>query len=77
MEITYLKGTGSQSKAEAPKESGLDLTGVLGGYPGKTGSDVAHGSGVEDMEAKLLGIFTACVSWEVAISGKSGPTHQC
>ena len=31
--------TGSQGKAEAPYESGSDLTAVLGGWPGKTGND--------------------------------------
>ena len=31
--------TGSQGKAKAPQESGSDLTAVLGGSPGKTGSD--------------------------------------
>ena len=28
------------------------------------------------MEAKLLGIFSSCLSLEVTILGKSGPTHQ-
>jgi len=28
------------------------------------------------LKAKLLGIFSRCLSLEVAILGKSGPTHQ-
>ena len=31
--------TGSQGKAETPKESGLELIAVLGGSHGKTGGD--------------------------------------
>ena len=31
--------TGSQAKAETPKESESDLPPVLGGSPGKTGGD--------------------------------------
>ena len=33
--------TGSQGRVEALWESGLDLTTVLGGSPGKTGGDCA------------------------------------
>ena len=63
--------TGSQGKAETPQESGSDLTAVLGGSPGKTGVNVAHG-GVRTLEAKFSGIFI-----NVAILEKSGHTHQC
>ena len=68
-------GTGSQGKAKSPWESGSNLTAVLGGHPGKTGVNVACCEG-GTLKAKLLGIFSSCLSLEVAILGKSGPTHQ-
>ena len=66
---------GSQSKAKSPWESGSNLTTVLGGQPGKTGVDVSCCEG-RSLEAKLSGIFSSCLSPEVAILGESGPTHQ-
>ena len=57
-------------------KSGADLTAVLGGSPGKTGGDcgLLWGKG---MGSKALGnIYQLCISLEVAILGKSGPTHQ-
>ena len=67
--------TGSQGKAKSPRESGSNLTAVLGGHPGKTGVNVACCEG-RTLKAKLSGIFSSCLSLEVAILGKSGPTHQ-
>ena len=46
--------TGSQGKAEAPQESGLNLTAVLGGSPGKTGGDCGLLWG-KDTGGKALG----------------------
>ena len=46
--------TGSQGKAEAPLECGLDLTAVLGGYPRKTGGDCSSLWG-KDIGGKSLG----------------------
>ena len=46
--------TGSQGKAEALLESGSDLTTVLGGSPGKTGSDCGSIWG-KDTADKALG----------------------
>ena len=66
--------TESQCKAKSPRESGSNLTAVLGGHPGKTGVNVACCEG-RTLEEKLLGIFSG-LSLEVAILGKSGPTHQ-
>ena len=67
--------TGSQGRARSPWESGSNLTAVLGGHPGKTGVNVACCEG-RTLKAKLSGIFSSCLSLEVAILGKSGPTHQ-
>ena len=67
--------TESQGKAKSPRESGSNLTAVLGGHPGKTGVNVACCEG-RTLEAKLSGIFSSCLSLEGAILGKSGPTHQ-
>ena len=68
--------TGSQGKAEAPQESGSDLTSVLEGSPGKIGGDCGSLWG-KDIAGKGLGnIHQQCVPLEVAILGKSGPTHQ-
>ena len=53
------------------------MTAVLGGLPGKTGLKVVHCGG-RTLEAKLSGMFiSSCVSLQVAILRKSGPTHQC
>ena len=52
--------TGSQGKAEAPWESGLDLTAVLGGSPGKTGGDCGLLWG-KDIGGKGLGNIHQCV----------------
>ena len=46
--------TGSQSKAEIPKESGSDVTAVRGGFPGKTGGDCGSLWG-KDIGRKGLG----------------------
>ena len=67
--------TESQGKAKSPRESGSNLTTVLGGHPGKTGVNMACCEG-RTLEAKLSGIFSS-LSLGVAILGKSGPTHQC
>ena len=67
--------TESQGKAKSPRESGSNLTAVLGGHPGKIGVNVACCEG-GTLKAKLSGIFSSCLSLEVAIWGKSGPTHQ-
>ena len=67
--------TGSQGKAKSPRESGSNLTAVLGGHPGKIGVNVACCEG-RTLKAKLSGIFSSCLSLEVAILGKSGPTCQ-
>ena len=48
--------TGSQSKAETPKESGSDLPAVLGDLLGKQGVTVAH-YGVRTLETKTSGII--------------------
>ena len=48
--------TGSQGRAEAPQESGLDLIAVFEGSPGKTGVNVARRGG-RILEARLSGIF--------------------
>ena len=48
--------TGSQGKAKSPRESGSNLTAVLGGHPGKTGVNVAYCEGTA-LKAKLSGIF--------------------
>ena len=66
--------TGSQGKAKSPWETGSNLTAVLGGHPGKTGVNVAYCEG-RTLKAKLSGIFSSCLSLEVAILGKYGPTH--
>ena len=47
---------GSQGKAEAPQESGLDLTAVLDDLLGKQGVTVAHYGG-KTLQAKVSGIF--------------------
>ena len=68
--------TESQGKAKSPRESGSNLTAVLGGHPGKTGVNVACCEG-RTLKAKALGnIQQQCLSLEVAILGKSGHTHQ-
>ena len=46
-----------QGKAKSPRESGSNLTAVLGGHPGKTGVNVACCEG-RTLEAKLSGIFS-------------------
>ena len=46
--------TGSQGRARSPKESGSNLTAVLGGHPGKTGVNVACCEG-RTLKAKALG----------------------
>ena len=81
METPFLKDThrlsgalGSQGKAKSPWESGSNLTAVLGGHPGKTGVNVTCEG--RSLKAKLSGIFSSCLSLEVAICGKSGPTRQ-
>ena len=61
--------TESQGKAKSPRESGSNLTAVLGGHPGKTGVNVACCEG-RTLEAKLSGVFSSCLSLEVAILGK-------
>ena len=61
--------TGFQGRAKAPWESGSNLTVVLGGPPGKTGVYVACCKG-GTLKAKLSGIFSSCLSLEVAILGK-------
>ena len=52
--------TGSQDKAETPREFGSDLTAVLGGSPGKTGGEcgLLWGKGIE---GKSLGNIHQCV----------------
>ena len=50
--------TGSQGKAKSPRESGSNLTAVLGGHPGKTGVNVACCEG-RTLKAKLSGIFSS------------------
>ena len=50
--------TESQGKAKSPRESGSNLTAVLGGHPGKTGVNVACCEG-RTLKAKLLGIFSS------------------
>ena len=68
--------TGSQGKAKSPRESGSNLTAVLGGHPGKTGVNVAYCEG-RTLKAKALrNIQQQCLSLEVSILGKSGHTHQ-
>ena len=67
--------TGSQGKAKSPWESGSNLTTVLGGHPGKTGVNMACCEG-RTLKAKPSGIFSSCLSLEVAILGKSGSTHR-
>ena len=82
MEIPVLKGThrlshalGSQGKANSLYESEPNLTAVLGGLARKTGVNVACFGG-RTLEAKLLEYLSACLSLEVDILGKSGPTYQ-
>ena len=58
--------TGSKGKAKYPWESGSNLTAVLGGHHGKTGVNVAFCEG-RTLKEKLLGIFSSCLSLEVAI----------
>ena len=67
--------TGSQGRARSPQEPRSNLTAVLGGHPGKTGVNAACCEG-RTLKAKLLGIFSGVPCSEVAILGKSGPTHQ-
>ena len=50
--------TESQGKAKSPRESGTNLTAVLGGHPGKTGVNVDCCKG-RTLEAKLSGIFSS------------------
>ena len=50
--------TGSQGKAKSPRESGSNLTAVLGGHSEKTGVNVACCEG-RTLKAKLLGIFSS------------------
>ena len=63
MENTFLEGThrlsqalDSQGKAEAPWESGLEMTAVPENLLGKQGVTVAYCGG-RTLEEKLLGIF--------------------
>ena len=67
--------TGSQGRARSPKESGSNLTAVLGGHPGKTGVNVAC-CGERTLEAKLSGLFNIqqLPFSGGGILGKSGPT---
>ena len=51
---------GSQGKAEASWESGLDLTAALGGSPGKTGGDCGLLWG-KDIGSKALGNIHHCM----------------
>ena len=67
--------TESQGKAKSPRESGSNLTAVLGGHPGKTGVNVACCEG-QTLKAKLSGLFSSGPFLEEAILGKSGPTHR-
>ena len=67
--------TGSQGRVRSLQEPGSNLTAVLGGHPGETGVNVACCEG-RTLKAKLLGILSSCLSLEVAILGKSGPTCQ-
>ena len=46
--------TGSQGKADTPKESGSDLTLVLGGSPGKTGSDWRLPTSMKDFRLMIV-----------------------
>ena len=64
--------TESQGKAKSPRESGSNLTAVLGGHPGKTGVTVAYCEG-RTLKAKLSGIFSSYLSLEGAILGKIWP----
>ena len=66
---------GFQGRARSPKKPGSNLTAVLGGHHGKTGVNVACCER-RTLKAKLSGIFSSCLSLEVAILGKFGPTHQ-
>ena len=50
--------TESQGKAKSPRESGSNLTAVVGGHPGKTGVNVACCEGWT-LEAKLSGICSS------------------
>ena len=50
--------TESQGKEKSPRESGSNLTTVLGGHPGKTGVNVACCEG-RTLKAKLSGIFSS------------------
>ena len=54
---------------------GSDLTVVLGGSPGKTGVSVAL-VGEGHWRQSSQECSSACVSLEVAILRKSGPTHH-
>ena len=77
----FLKGAHRLSHALGPRAKqslhSSNLTEVLGGHPGKTGVNVACCEG-RTLKAKLSGIFSRCLSLEVAILGKSGPTiSQC
>jgi len=67
--------TRSQGRARSPQEPRSNLTTVLGGHPGKTRVNVAYCEG-RTLKVKLLGIFSSCLSLEVVILGKSGPTRQ-
>ena len=50
--------TGSQGKAKSPRESGSNLTTVLGGHPEKRVVNVAYCEG-RTLKAKLSGIFSS------------------
>ena len=67
--------TGSQGRVRSPQETRSNLTAILGGHPGKTEVNVACFEG-RTLKAKLSVIFSSCLSLEVTILGKSGPTHQ-
>ena len=67
--------TGSQGRVRSPQEPRSNLTAVLRGHHGKTGVIVACCEG-RTLRARLSGIFSSCLSLEVAILGKSGPIRQ-
>ena len=68
--------TGCQVRVEALLESGLELIAVLTESPGKTGGHCGSLFG-KDVGGNSLRSIHQCVSLEVALSGESGPAHQC
>ena len=55
--------TGSQGKAKAPKESGLDVTAVIGGSSGKTEADCAFLWGKINGDEALGNIYQCVFLW--------------